>query len=169
MVQLPRKSPVSRGFFFLALVILWPGSSLVHAAGIEPETSQASPASPVTSATPVRNATPTASCEADYGGRAEKLVLQPTTDVYATQSVTIGKRFRFQAQYLSERGKLKTWVYEMRERGPVPLHAAEYPLPADACHAGSPGASRSINFGLNKVYSSDFERELFFSCISTCE
>ncbi len=140
-----RKSPVARGFFFLTLAMLWLGSS------------------------PATAATPTASCEADYGGRAEKLALQPTTDVYAMQSVTLGKRFRFQAQYLSARGKLKTWVYEMRERGPVPLHAAEYPLPADACDAGSAGGKHIIDFGLNKVYSSDFERELFFRCTSTCE
>ena len=160
----PLQSPSSRGFAFWALAMLcpalWSASSLAHAADAE---------LPASHAAPLTSATPTARCEADYGGRAEKLVLPPTTDVYATQSVTLGKRFRFQAQYLSERGKLKTWVYELRERGPVPLHAAEYPLPADACHAGSAGGKRMTDFGLNKVYSSDFERELFFRCTSTCE
>ncbi len=153
MAILTRKSPVARGFLFLAMAIAWPALPPVFAADTPP-------------------LQPTAICEADYGGRAETLLLQPTTDVYATQSVTLGKRFRFQAQYLSERGKLKTWVYELRERGPVPLHAAEYPLPADACHAARPGSSvdnRMTDFGLNKVYSSDFERELFFRCTSTCE
>ena len=109
---------------------------------------------------------PAARCEADYGGRTERLTLQPTTDVYATQSFTLGNRFRFQAQYLPQRAKLKTWVYELRERGPLLLHAAEYPLPANACSAGNPSA---IHFGLNKVYSSDFERELFFHCSGSCE
>ncbi len=150
MAILTRKSPVYRGFLFLAMAIAWSALPQVFAADAPP-------------------LQPTAICEADYGGRAETLLLQPTTDVYATQSVTLGKRFRFQVQYLSERGKLKTWVYELRERGPVPLHAAEYPLPADACHAGSPVDKRTTDFGLNKVYSSDFERELFFRCTSSCE
>lgn len=159
MAILLRKSPIAWGFFFLALATLvpalWlapgPASSLAHAADVAP------------------SGMPSAVCEADYGGRAERLMLQPTTDAYATQSVMLGNRFRFQAQYLSARGKLKTWVYEMRERGPVPLHAAEYPLPADACHSGSAGNAHMTDFGLNKVYSSDFERELFFRCTSTCE
>jgi hypothetical protein len=106
------------------------------------------------------------SCEADYGGRAERLALQPTTDVYATQSVQLGHRFRFQAQYLPERAKLKTWVYELRERGPLLLHAAEYPIANDACSTGS---AAIVDLGLNKVYSSDYERELFFRCTRRCE
>ncbi len=112
------------------------------------------------------SALPAARCEADYGGRMEILMLQPTGDVYAIQSVTLLDRFRFQAQYLPQRAKLKTWVYELRERGPLLLHAAEYPLPADACDSRG---RQTTDFGLNKVYSSDFERELFFHCTSTCE
>lgn len=154
-----RKSPSPWGFFFLAPATLVPIVWL--APGL------ASPAAHAVDAASPRM--PNAVCEADYGGRAERLVLQPTTDAYATQSVMLGNRFRFQAQYLSARGKLKTWVYEMRERSPVPLHAAEYPLPADTCQSGSPGGARITDFGLNKVYSSDFERELFFRCTSSCE
>ena len=112
------------------------------------------------------SAMPAARCEAGYGGRAEQLALPPTTDVYATQSVTLGNRFRFQAQHLPQRAKLKTWVYELRDRGPVLLHAAEYPLPANAC---STNDAHTTDFGLNKVYSSDFERELFFRCSVTCQ
>lgn len=109
---------------------------------------------------------PALSCAADYGGRAVTLVLQPTTDVYATQSVQLDHRFRFQAQYLPERAKLKTWVYLLRERGPLLLHAAEYPVPADACSTN--GAS-TTDLGLNKVYASDLERELFFRCTRHCD
>ena len=142
------QSPVLRGFFFVSLALLWTTGAGAREAGSE------------------THSLPMASCEADYGGRTEKLSLPPTTDVYATQSATLGNRFRFQAQYLSGRSKLKTWVYELRERGPLLLHAAEYPLPADACSAGTAG---STDFGLNKVYSSDFERELFFRCSSLCK
>ncbi len=113
-------------------------------------------------------ASPAPVCDADYGGRMERLQLVPATDVFERQSVTLGKRFRFSAQYLPERAKLKTWVYELRERGPALLHAAEYPLPADACaNSDAPTAVRS--FGLNKVYSSDYERELFFQCRPGCD
>ena len=141
------KSPDCRGFFMLALAMLWPLASSVHAAASDAVVS------------------PMVSCEADYGGRSETLQLQPTADVYATQSVTLGKRFRFHAQYLPERAKLKTWVYELRERGPLLLHAAEYPLPPASCLAAGTGRT---DFGLNKVYSSDFERELFFHCATLC-
>ena len=142
------KSPVIRGFFVVSLLLA--GTDTLHRAAFAGDAV----------------ATVTLSCEADYGGHAEKLTLQPTTDVYATQSVALAQRFRFNAQYLSDRAKLKTWVYELRERGPVLLHAAEYPLQADACGAAD---ASSTDFGLNKVYSSDFERELFFRCVRRCE
>ncbi len=146
MEFISRKSPVCRGFFFMAL--LWMSPLSAGAVAADGHDALA------------------VSCEADYGGRTEKLALRPTTDVYATQTVELGKRFRFNAQYLADREKLKTWVYELRERGPLLLHAAEYTLRADAC--GKAGATMS-DFGLNKVYSSDFERELFFRCVRTCE
>ncbi len=147
MAILNCKSPVIRGFFVWSLLLA--GTASLHRDALADD---AMPSA-------------TISCEADYGGRAEKLTLQPTTDVYATQSVTLAQRFRFQAQYLSDRAKLKTWVYELRERGPVLLHAAEYPLTAEACQAGASGT----DLGLNKVYSSDFERELFFRCVRLCD
>ncbi|MEO0316918.1 MAG: hypothetical protein RL404_595 [Pseudomonadota bacterium] len=145
MAFLTCKSPDLRGFFFLSL--LWTAICPALAPAVDGPDVLA-----------VR-------CEADYGGHTEKLALPPTTDVYATQTVELSKRFRFGAQFLANREKLKTWVYELRERGPLLLHAAEYPLSADACVKAGTG---TIDFGLNKVYSSDFERELFFRCVSTC-
>ena len=102
-------------------------------------------------------------CDADYGGIAHTIDVQPTNDVFAFQSVDAGTRFRFSVQWLQARGKLKTFVHELHERAPVLIHAAEYPLPAAACPLPS------IDFGLNKVYSSDLERELFFQCSASCE
>ena len=103
------------------------------------------------------------SCEADYGGKAYRIDAQPTDDVFAFQSVDAGTRFRFSVQWLQARSKLKTFVHELDERAPTLIHAAEYPLPSSAC------PSQAIDFGLNKVYSSDLGRELFFQCSASCE
>lgn len=112
---------------------------------------------------PVASAALTVSCEAEYGGTVHSVEVRPATDVFDFQSVDVGSRFRFSVQQLDSRAKLKTFVYELQERAPVLIHAAEYPLPSGAC------ASADIDFGLNKVYSSDLERELFFQCSAKCE
>lgn len=102
-------------------------------------------------------------CEADYGGQLAGVQLLPTDDVFEFSIVSVGERFRFQAQWLAQRAKLKTLVYDISDRSTVLLHAAEYPLPVDACPA------RSGLLGRNKVYSSSLERELFFQCQLNCE
>lgn len=101
-------------------------------------------------------------CEAEYGGTAHRIDVRPAADVFTFQSVDAGTRFRFSAQWLETRAKLKTFVHELDERAPVLIHAAEYPLPSSC----TPGL---IDFGLNKVYSSDLGRELFFQCSARCE
>lgn len=108
-------------------------------------------------------AAPTVSCEADYGGKISRIDVTPSDDAFAFQTVDVDTRFRFSVQFLERRSKLKTFVHELEDRTPVLLHAAEYPLPADAC------ASGAIDFGLNKVYSSYLGRELFFHCSAKCE
>lgn len=108
-------------------------------------------------------AAPTVSCDAEYGGKTSRIEVRPTSDAFAFQSVDVDTRFRFSVQFLEHRAKLKTFVHELEDRSPVLLHAAEYPLPADACTSGS------IDFGLNKVYSSYLGREMFFHCSAKCE
>lgn len=102
-------------------------------------------------------------CNAEYGGKAERIVVRPAADAFSFQSVTIEKRFRFQAQWLTQRNKLKTFLYERRGRSIVLLHASEYPLPPGAC------PKEDIDFGLNKVYASELEREVFYQCRMHCE
>ena len=102
-------------------------------------------------------------CNAEYGGKAERIVVRPAADAFSFQSVTIEKRFRFQAQWLTQRNKLKTFLYERRGRSIVLLHASEYPLPPSAC------PKEDIDFGLNKVYASELEREVFYQCRMHCE
>lgn len=102
-------------------------------------------------------------CEAEYGGRVARIDLSPAVDAWSFQSVTIENRFRFQAQWLPQRAKLKTFLYERRGRAFILLHAAEYPTPPSIC------PTPSIDFGLNKVYASELEREVFYQCQLRCE
>lgn len=102
-------------------------------------------------------------CEAEYGGRTERINVLPSSDVFLFHSVDVGTRFRFLAQHLEPQSKLKTFVYELRERSPTLIHAGEYQLTPNIC------ASPPSDFGLNKLYSSDLEREMFFRCIADCE
>jgi hypothetical protein len=103
------------------------------------------------------------SCEAEYGGKAERIIVQAAVDAFSFQSVTLENRFRFQAQWLPQRTKLKTFLYERRGRSFVLLSASEYPLVPGECRKGG------VDFGLNKVYASELEREVFYQCRMDCE
>jgi len=103
------------------------------------------------------------SCDAEYGGKAARIMVRPAEDAFSFQSVTIENRFRFQAQWLTQRSKLKTFLYERRDRSFVLLHASEYPLPTSTC------PKNNVDFGLNKVYASELEREVFYQCRMHCE
>jgi len=103
------------------------------------------------------------SCEAEYGGHTEQIKLHPAADAFSFQSVSLQQRFRFQAQWLPQRGKLKTLLYERRGQSFALLHSAEYPLGQYACPI------ETIDFGLNKVYAAELEREIFYQCKLRCE
>ena len=102
-------------------------------------------------------------CDAEYGGKAERIIVRPAADAFSFQSVTLEDRFRFQAQWLPQRSKLKTFLYERHGRSFVLLHASEYPLPPSAC------PKEGLDFGLNKVYASELEREVLYQCRMYCE
>ncbi len=105
----------------------------------------------------------TVSCHAEYGLTAVRLPVAATSDVFAMRSVNLGDRFMFKAQLLQERAKLKTFVYELRSHAPTLIHASEHLLSQQRC------ANLPVGLGLNKVYSSDLEREMFFQCFAQCE
>ncbi len=102
-------------------------------------------------------------CQAEYGLTSETLRIPASSDVFAFQTVNLGDRFVFKAQYLQDRAKLKTYVYELRSHAPTLIHASEHLLSQHHC-TPQPGG-----LGLNKVYSSDLEREMFFQCFARCE
>jgi len=103
------------------------------------------------------------SCEADYGGKTHQLTITPASDVFSFETVNVGDRFRFQVQYLEDRAKFKTFVYELKAQAPTLIHASEHKLSPQNC------AQKSDGLGLNKVYSSDLEREMFFQCFARCD
>lgn len=104
-----------------------------------------------------------ARCTAEYGGKTAHVDVRPTNDVYAMTTTDALSPFRFSVQYLSERGKLKTYVYHDAKDRYVLIHAAEYTITQAHC------SQHSNSFGLNKIYSARMEKELFLQCVAVCE
>lgn len=102
-------------------------------------------------------------CSAEYGGKTAHIDVRPTDDVYAMTTTDVLSPFRFSAQYLAERGKLKTYVYHDAKSRYVLIHAAEYSLTQAHCSHHQSG------FGLNKIYSARMEKELIMQCFALCE
>ena len=103
------------------------------------------------------------SCHAEYSLSSETLHIPARAEVFDFQTVNLGDRFMFKAQFLQDRWKLKTYVYELRSHAPTLIHASEHLLSPQRCSTQNEG------LGLNKVYSSDLEREMFFQCFASCE
>ncbi len=104
-----------------------------------------------------------ARCTAEYGGKTAHVNVRPTSDVFAMTTNDALSPFRISAQYLAERGKLKTYVYHDAKERYVLIHAAEYSLSQANC------SQHSNNFGLHKIYSARMEKELFLQCVVECE
>lgn len=103
-----------------------------------------------------------ARCTAEYGGKTVNLEIQPTADVYTVTTSDALAPFRVSAQYLSDRGKLKTYAYHDAKDRYVLIHAAEYQLNNANCSQHASG------FGLNRIYSARLEKELQFQCFAVC-
>ena len=73
------------------------------------------------------------------------------------------ENYRFSAQSLLDSNSLKAYTYYYTKDKFVLLHAAEYKM--DRCD----DHKKSIDLGLNKVYSPGMERELIFQCRLICQ
>jgi hypothetical protein len=102
-------------------------------------------------------------CEAEYGGKTESITLNQTQDVFQYQAIDLRNRFRFQAQYLESQSKLKTYVYEFQSGNPVIIYAGESRITNTEC------TTNPKSLGLNKVYSSQLGREMYFQCLISCK
>lgn len=110
----------------------------------------------------------TAVCRAANGGEHIELPVPASVDPFEFHSAEFAHRFRVSAQYLQPPGKLKTYVYDFRAEkigkpAAVLIHAAEYRLSDADCREHADG------FGLNKVYSRNYEREIFLQCFAVCD
>lgn len=101
-------------------------------------------------------------CEIEYASEAVSLKPAVSFDPYEIAKVDLPGNFRFSAQHLLGRNKLKTYVYHYAKDRYVLIHAAEYLMKEADCKQYEQG------FGLNKVYSAHVERELLFQCRSVC-
>ena len=102
-------------------------------------------------------------CRAENGGDRIVLPVPASADPFAFHSAEFAERFRVSAQYLQSANKLKTFVYDFRADTAVLIHAAEYRLDDASCSTHKDG------FGLNKVYSRNYEREIFVQCFAVCD
>ena len=103
-----------------------------------------------------------ARCTGEYGGKTVHLDVLPTHDVYAMTTSDALSPFRLSAQYLPDRGKLKTYVYHDAKNRYVLIHTAEYTLTQANCDQHQSG------FGVNKIYSARLEKEFLLQCFAVC-
>jgi hypothetical protein len=102
-------------------------------------------------------------CEVEYASVVTSLKPAASFDPYETTRIDLSGNFRFSAQHLLSSGKLKTFVYHYAKDRYVLLHAAEYRVNQAECSQYQQG------FGLNKVYTTELEREFLFQCRSVCQ
>lgn len=104
-------------------------------------------------------------CVAENGGERLELRVPASADPFEFHSVEFDQRFRLSAQYLSSANKLKTYVYDFRGDTAVVIHAAEYALADADCRSHGEGKG----FGLHRVYSRHYEREMALQCHAVCD
>jgi hypothetical protein len=101
-------------------------------------------------------------CEAESGNSSASIKPVVSLDPYETNQVDLSGNFRFSAQYLLSKEKLKTFVYHYAKDRYILIHAAEYRVEKNNCSQYEQG------LGVNKVYSAEMEREFLFKCRSIC-
>jgi hypothetical protein len=109
------------------------------------------------------------SCVIKVSGTENTVKLKTTQDPYALNTINLESGFRFSGQVLQDavtkQNKLKTFVYHESKKRYVLIQASENKLDEANC-AGA--KSTTQEFGLQRVYSHEYEFELSYICKTTC-
>jgi hypothetical protein len=97
-------------------------------------------------------------CDLEVSNSSQRLVIRPTSDIYAVEKIDLPGGFRFSGQYLPVAGKFKTYTYTYSKNRYVLLTSQEFNA-TEFCQS---------DFGQNRVYAGAYERELFFQCKQIC-
>lgn len=105
-------------------------------------------------------------CEVKVSGTENSFEIKRSSDPFALNTHDLEGGFRFSAQVYQDpktgQSKLKTFTYHQSKNRYVLVHASESGIDTASCQTAKNG------FGLQRVYSHKFERELSFSCKAVC-
>lgn len=105
-------------------------------------------------------------CEVKVSGTENSFKIKNTSDPFAYDTHDLDGGFRFSAQVFLDpkngQSRLKTFTYHESKKRYVLVHASETSIDAASCQTEKNG------FGLQRVYSHKYERELSFSCKAVC-
>lgn len=108
-------------------------------------------------------------CVIKVSGTENTLNIKATQDPYTLNTLNLDGGFRFSGQVLQDaitkQNKLKTFTYHESKNRYVLIHASENKLDKASCTSAKNTAQE---FGLQRVYSHKYERELSYSCKSIC-
>ncbi len=101
-------------------------------------------------------------CHYTYGGETQVLASHAVNSPYAVKGIKIGSYFQFRLVFQNEPANLaaiKIYTYVERDEGPVLIHQASFPYPAQDNAASPYGFS-----GLHAVYEPVRDSELLYWC-----
>jgi hypothetical protein len=108
-------------------------------------------------------------CVIKVSGTENTLNIKATQDPYTLSTLNLEGGFRFSGQVLQDaitkQSKLKTFTYHESKDRYVLIHASENKLDTASCTSAK---NATQEFGLQRVYSHKYERELSYSCKSIC-
>ncbi len=108
-------------------------------------------------------------CLIKVSGTEKTVNIKMTQDPYVLNTLNLESGFRFSGQILQDavtkQNKLKTFVYHEAKNRYVLIHASENRLDIAGC---ANAKNTTQEFGLQRLYSYEYEFELSYSCKSSC-
>ena len=108
-------------------------------------------------------------CLIKVSGTENTVNIKTTHDPYVLSTLNLESGFRFSGQILQDavtkQHKLKTFVYHEAKNRYVLIHASENRVDIAGC---ANAKNTTQEFGLQRLYSYEYEFELSYSCKSSC-